>query len=263
MRLIVRLAVMVAGTGFFVFSNALVSEEFIYRSTAGVCFSVNDKFLPQIDSSIAELNKEISEARRAGKYIAYLSVPISNRGGGFFDVNNEIAEHTAAYLAKTYGERLHIVNPAKLNLKKVDDDRAGGGEYMAIWSDILAGADGLGSQFDIVYFAGPADVDRYFRLDAKDKLGALEKWVALRMKDDESFARHMSKDENRYDFVRYYGLRASATFSKGANDEWNIVSALNEQREAGQDISVFFNGGAVEPGDYSDLSSRGYTIYCK
>jgi hypothetical protein len=153
-----------------------------------------------------------------------------------------------------------VINSAAFNLPTVGDRPPGGGEYMAVWSDVLAGQDGKGDEFDMVYFVGPSDVWSYFGLDGIENLTKLERWVDAKAEQDPEFKKFISTGNNRSQFLRYYGLRGSVAYSKGAHDEWNIVAALNGRRAIGDDIAVYFDGRPIEPGDYEDFVEPGYRL---
>ncbi len=66
--------------------------------------------------------------------------------------------------------------------------------------------------------------------------------------------------DNRRLFLRFYGIRGSVAYSKGAHDEWNIVEALNARRSIGEDIAGYFDGRPIEPGDFFDVVDKGNTF---
>jgi hypothetical protein len=69
-------------------------------------------------------------------------------------------------------------------------------------------------------------------------------------------------------FRKYYAIRASASVSRGAHDEWNIVRLINERRRAdsklgtGNQIPVMFDGRGVDPADSEAPVSEGYVGKC-
>ena len=232
-----------------------------YHSSSGMYFAARPEFLPKIQNLIKQVRDKIQSARAVGRFVCYLSVPISPLGGGNFDVNNEIARRTARRLAIRFGNKLMVIDSAAYNLK--DDanvGRASGGEYMAVWSDVLAGTNGMGTDIDMVYFAGPLDLAHFFRIKGRDNIGKLENWMANREKKNADFRLWVNKDTNRSGFIRYYALRGSAAYSKGAHDEWNIVASINAKRGIGEEIAVYFNGEPIEPGDYEDHTAIGNQV---
>jgi hypothetical protein len=67
----------------------------------------------------------------------------------------------------------------------------------------------------------------------------------------------------------YYAVRASAYFSKGSHDEWNIWRELNALRIAGADkdgfgmgsqIAGYFEGLQIDPGAAESAISAGYAV---
>ena len=73
----------------------------------------------------------------------------------------------------------------------------------------------------------------------------------------------------KQDFFRYYAVRASAYFSKGSHDEWNIWQKLNVMRTAGDEkerygmgsqIAGYFEGLQVDPGAAETPISAGYAV---
>ena len=58
----------------------------------------------------------------------------------------------------------------------------------------------------------------------------------------------------RVDFFRFYAARASANFSKGCHDEWNIFCEINRARlahsngDVGQLLAGYFDGRQIDPG---------------
>jgi hypothetical protein len=179
---------------------------------------------------------------------------VSSKSGGDFRTNTEMATKIAERIQTEFGSKLWLLNPAAYNLPK----SATGGDYMAVWSDVLAGADGAGADFDVAYFVGPTDVWRFFNVGDTDRLGSIESWLKGRAATDPGYKVIYDNVALRQNFVRYYGLRGSTVYSKGAHDEWNIVLALNAKRPIGEDIAVYFDGRPVEPGDYQDGIDVGY-----
>lgn len=224
-----------------------------YETTAGFIFVVN----PDLKEAIALLTKkvrsQIEDAKKQDKYIGYLSIPVSKRGGGDFDTNIEMGKAVATRVNHLFGEKLWLLNPGAYNLGK----DAKGGDYMAVWADVLAGFDGKGNDFDLVYFVGPNDVWPFFGAESTNKIGAVEGWLD-RMASESKHYKCIAEDpENRKNFIRYYALRGSTAYSKGAHDEWNIIIELNKHRPIGKDIAVFYDGAPIEPGDFDDRTDRG------
>lgn len=227
---------------------------FQYQSVSGETFAVSPLLVADIEALIDTVRIEIATHKAAGRYIGYMSVPVSSKSGGDFQTNTDMAAHVAAKIVTTFGAKLWILNPAAYNLPKT----ASGGDYMAVWSDVLAGADGQGLDFDLAYFVGPNDVWDFFGVSATDRLGTIEAWLAAKAATSAAYKAIYDDQSLRQKFVRYYGLRGSTIYSKGAHDEWNIVAELNGKRAIGEDIAVYFDGHPIEPGDYQDTVDAGY-----
>lgn len=227
---------------------------FQYLSKSGFTFSVNPDIINDIEKLINEITTEMNAKKAEGKFICYISVPISPMGGGDFRTNNEIAAFIERNVTSIFGQDLWILNPAKYNLPK----SAGGGDYMAIWSDILAGNNGNGEDLDMIYFIGPSDVWSFFGVSESDRIGNIRDWLKEKSKSDEHYNQIFNDEKRLRLFLRYYAIRGSAAYSKGAHDEWNIIASLNLKRSIGDDIAVYFNGSPIEPGDFDDSTDYGY-----
>jgi hypothetical protein len=96
----------------------------------------------------------------------------------------------------------------------------------------------------------------------------IEQFFDKRLESDPDLKKAVDKGLTRSAFRNYYALKASATFSKGAHDEWNIVRALNERRRAhdrfgiANQLAVLFDGGGVAPSSSEGATSDGYTGKC-
>jgi hypothetical protein len=207
---------------------------FQYRSLAGSTFGVSPSLVPDIEGLIDKVRDQIAKNRAAGSFIGYVSVPVSSKS--------------------EFGNRLWLLNPAAYNLPT----NATGGDYMAVWADILAGVDGSGSDFDLAYFVGPFDVWKYFGAESGPRLDMIEKWLADKAEGSAAYKVIYDDPVLRQKFLRYYGLRGSTIYSKGAHDEWNIVLGLNAKRAIGDYIAVYFDGKPIEPGDYQVHVLAGY-----
>lgn len=230
---------------------------FRYQSKAGATFNVKPAMVGDIEALIDQVRTEIDKNKSKGKFICYLSVPISPRGGGDFETNMTMASHIADRVRRKFGKHLWILNPAAYDLPK----EASGGDYMAVWADVLAGSDGRGEGFDMVYFVGPNDVWDFFGATRANRLGRVEQWLIKKAGGDSRYKEILDDNELRRNFIRYYGIRGSTAYSKGAHDEWNIVSRLNLERAIGDDIAVYFDGQPIEPGDYDDTTDAGYQAH--
>ncbi len=157
-----------------------------------------------------------------------------------------------------------------------------GGDYMRMWTRVLVEDDGtgtaknLGGYFDAYYFLGPTDVQDFFAKSGATTLTAgVEEYFASKFAIDPEFRSDfalatqggLAKDETtwrklRRDFFRYYTVRASAAYSSGSHDEWNILRLLNKARMKvlgiGEQIASFWGGRAATMGDLESPVSPGY-----
>jgi len=234
-------------------------------SRIGICYCVNDELKATIASRVERFRQVIAEQRKAGKAVGYLSVPLSSTGGGNFDVNKEVAERAKAAIETRFGpEFIYVLNPGML---EADLPKGTGADYMLMWTTLLEGPDGLGD-FDFVYFAGPQDFARYFGFDGNNDMGKLDAFFDKRVKSNPDFEKAVQNGLTKAAFRKYYALRASASVSRGAHDEWNVFRLINERRRAdsklgtGNQIPVLFDGRGVAPSDAEAPISEGYVGKC-
>lgn len=83
---------------------------------------------------------------------------------------------------------------------------------------------------------------------------------AARGAGSEAFRRGVAGDAGRRGaFVRYYTLRASSAYSKGAHDEWNIFVKISRRRALGEQVAMFFDGRPASPAEEMETEiSPGY-----
>ena len=231
----------------------------------GVCYCVNDELKATIAAKVAEFRRTIAEQRKAGKAVGYLSLPLTSTGGGNFNVNREVAESAKAAIEKRYGaDFVWVLNPATLD---ADLPKGTGADYMLMFASVLEGPDGLGD-FDFVVFAGPQDFARYFGFDGNTDMAKLDAYFDKRAKSDPDFEKAVQGGLTKAAFRKYYALRASASVSRGAHDEWNIVRTINERRRAdskfgtGNQIPMLFDGRAAAPPESEATVSDGYVGKC-
>ena len=231
----------------------------------GICYCVNDELKATIQGKVERFRQTVAEARKAGKAVGYLSVPLTSGGGGNFNVNREVAESAKSAIEKRFGsEFVYVVNPAMLD---ADLPKGTGADYMLMWTTLLEGSDGTG-EFDFVYFAGPQDFARYFGFDGNNDMGKLDAWFDKRVASDADFAKAVQNGLTKPAFRKYYALRASSSLSRGAHDEWNIFRAINEKRRSDgklgtpSQIPVLFDGQAVAPPQGETGVSDGYVGKC-
>jgi hypothetical protein len=138
---------------------------------------------------------------------------------------------------------------------------------MLRWTQVIEGSDGLGRDFDFVYFTGPSDLGQYFAFDGRADMAKLERYYDGHARTDPGL-----RAINKTDFRNYYGLRASVSFSLGSHDEWNIIRTINEKRSAVKDgegsfgvarqIAVLCNGTGIAPGLFDAPAEAGYEGKC-
>lgn len=239
------------------------------KTPIGTSFLVDPAFDSVIAQAIADTRSEVQNLRATSTIVTYISTPLSPRGGGYRPINAEISAFVKRRLEQMYGPRYAALSPTeqRRDLPDVDGRPAGGGEYLYMWSLILAGDDGLGRDFDVVYFVGPADVAAYFGLGDRYRLEQLYQLGNERAQVDAAFRTQVwDSPATRDGFVRFYGGRASVAFSLGAHDEWNLFAMVNQNRLKSMDfglgaqVAMYFDGRAVSPGDMNARALPGYEI---
>ncbi|MEO8751474.1 MAG: hypothetical protein ABI624_02220 [Casimicrobiaceae bacterium] len=231
----------------------------------GVCYCINDELKATILAKVDRFRQTLAEQRKAGKAVGYLSVPLTSAFGGNFDVNKDVAEAAKSAIEKRYGaEYLYVLNPGTLD---ADLPKGTGTDYMLMWTMLLEGPDGIG-EFDVAYFAGPQDFARYFGFDGNNDMAKLDVYFDKRVASNPDFAKAVQNGLTRQAFRNYYALRASATVSRGAHDEWNIFRVINDKRRKdskygtpGQ-IPIVFDGQGVAPPHGETSLSEGYVGKC-
>src|SRR5437660_2215831 len=63
------------------------------------------------DQQIELIRRDIHRAKAEDKLVAYLSCPISSRGGGYSGTNVDLAKHIERVLLERWGEAFWILNP--------------------------------------------------------------------------------------------------------------------------------------------------------
>jgi hypothetical protein len=156
-----------------------------------------------------------------------------------------------------------LLNPASSDFSLPPN--ATSADYMFMWTRILEGDDGLGKDFDFIYFVGPSDFARYFGLNGQADMEKLSEYYDSRAKTDPELSR-----VDRTLFRNYYALQASGAFSQGSHDEWNIVRAINEKRRhadkktgVATQLGVFFDGKALSPAMLEISIASGDAEECK
>jgi hypothetical protein len=166
---------------------------------------------------------------------------------------------------------------------------AKGGDYMRMWTRVLVEDDipdgvNLGRRFSAYYFLGATDVRKFFMQNGESSLTTgIQEYFARKLATDMDFranflgpfgdpgggtltgdAATAEAERRRDEFFRYYGARASVTFSRGSHDEWNIWQTLNVQRRRqlglGEQIAGFFAGEQIPPATTEQPMSPGYAV---
>jgi hypothetical protein len=232
----------------------------VVDTSVGMKYCADPAFDAIVAAQVLKIRADVRAARQSGRLVIYASTPISPRGGGLEKVNVEIAASVKTRLEKTFGGGAWVLDPGAYQLPSVEGKAAGGGEYMVMWTRALGGDDGLGRDIDMVHFTGPEDMRAFFGCGADDLTGCLDRWLTARAAGDATLRRAADDAEARRAFVRYYAMRASAAYSAGAHDEWNIVVRINRKRALGDQIAVFFDGRAVPPSAMEMEIVPGYEV---
>lgn len=263
-----------------------------------LAFAWNDAAALVFDRQVALIRRELDRAVVEDRVIVYLSCPISSRGGGHNRTNVEVAKYVENLLMDRFGERFWVLNPARYQLESDEGESLfvrhaldlgmapdeiealkktiGGGDYMRMWTKVLvenrvpSAAPHVGDYFDMYYFLGPHDVSEFFCQGTSQNLtAAVESFFARKHSTDLAFRLYFDRNDPveweriRKDFFRYYATRASATFSLGSHDEWNILRLLNIRRRelkdrTGAQIAGFFDGRQIDTGGLESGVSDGY-----
>ena len=231
----------------------------VVDTVLGMKYCADPAFENVIAGQVLAIRQDVRAVRQAGRLVIYASTPISPRGGGVEKVNIEIAASLKTRLEKAYGGGAWVLDPGAYQMPKVGDKAPGGAEYMVMWTRVLAGDDGAGRDVDMVHFTGPGDMRAFFGCH-DDLTGCLERWLVVRAASDADLKRVVDNLETRRAFVRYYAMRASAAYSSGAHDEWNIFVRINRKRTLGDQVAMFFDGRPLSPGEMEAEITPGYEV---
>ena len=220
-------------------------------------YCVDPAFAGVVAAQVQKIRGDVRAQRQAGRLVIYASTPISPRGGGNEKVNLEIAAAVKARLEKRFGAAVWVLDPGAYQMSAVGGKAPGGEEYMLMWTQVLAGDAGAGRDFDMAHFTGPGDMRAFFGCGEEDATGCIERWAGARA--SEEFRREVAGDAGKRNaFIRYYALRASSAYSKGAHDEWNIFVQINRRRALGEQVAMFFDGRPASPPEMETEISPGY-----
>jgi hypothetical protein len=236
-------------------------------TVANICYCIASDKRNAINANIQRVRQLIADQRTQGKAIGYISIPLSTTGGGYIGVNTAVAGQIKKRLEARFGAgHVWMLDPAaEANLP----GGATGADYMYMWTKILEGRNGLGEDFEFVYFAGPSDFEEYFHLNGKDDMERIVAFFDQLYVTDQAFKALVDQNRiSRRAFRNHYGLRASVAFSYGSHDEWNIVRLLNERRRGADDfgignqIAIMFDGRATSPADFEIGDAAGDVGRC-
>src|SRR5882724_10838615 len=232
----------------------------VVDTVVGIRYCADPAFDAVVAAQIQKIRADVRAQRQAGRLIVYASTPISPRGGGHVATNLAVAASVKARLEKEYGAAVWVLDPGGYQMAAVNGREPGGAEYMVMWTAVLAGDDGAGRDFDMAHFTGPGDMRAFFGCGPDDLTGCLARWLDGRAAADAGLRRVADDAQARRAFLRYYAIRASAAYSAGAHDEWNIVVRINRKRVLGDQIAIFFDGRAVSPAAMETEISPGYEV---
>jgi hypothetical protein len=258
--LVVLLTWVLSPSGARAAASECVTPRVTVTISIGISYCMDPIFDPVIRSQVGKIRKDMKAPRDAGKLLAYSSVPISPRGGGHTDTNVDIAAAVKARLEKEYGGGVWVLNPALYQLPDVAGKAAGGGEYMVMWTTVIAGEDGGGRACDMVHFLGPSDVRRFMGCRTA-VVPCVERYLAARASTDAKFRADVAdRPERRREYVRFYSVRGSAAYSAGAHDEWNIFVRINRKLAIGDRVAMYFDGRPLSLAESEMEVSGGYEL---
>ena len=182
-------------------------------SKIAICYCVNGELKALVEARVAHFREILASQRKAGKAVGYMSVPLSTIGGGVFSVNMEVAANARAHIEKRFGaDQVWILNPG---VPEANIPNGSGADYMLMWTAILEGKDGLGEDFDFVYFVGPQDFARYFGLDGAADMLKIEQYFDKRSKTDAELQKAVEKGLTRTAKVSIYPRRHLKSMTSG------------------------------------------------
>jgi hypothetical protein len=248
-----------------------VTTEIAMRVTActnlNLCYCINADKREAIAGNVARIRQRIADQKALGKAIGYLSIPLSTSSGGYFGVNQEVAQQAKQRIENRLGANsAWILNPgAEANLPA----GSSGADYMYMWTQILEGRSGLGEEFDFFFFAGPSDFAQFFSLTGTGDMDKIVAYFDQRIASDAGLKKAVDQGQvTRNSFRNYYALRASVAFSLGSHDEWNISHLINERRRganefgiAGQ-LPILFDGHGTSPANFEGIIAAGDAGRC-
>jgi hypothetical protein len=193
-------------------------------------------------------------------------------------------------LIRMHAHDLELETKQQINVDQLlQSDPPVGGDYMRMWTKVLAEDDSgknLGGRFSAFYFISPCDLRIFFaQTGAKHITAGVESYFGDKYATDSQFRDYFTPpsltgsadvakkaaavEALKQQFLLYYAVRASAYFSKGSHDEWNIWRELNALRIAGAEgngygvgsqIAGYFEGLQIDPGAAESAISAGYAV---
>ena len=110
-----------------------------------VCYCVNEDLKGLIDAKVVHFREVLTAERNAGKAVGYMSVPLSTIGGGFFNVNMEVAAAAKAHIEKRFGTaQVWILNRG---VPEANIPSGSGADYMLMWTQNSRGQGRFGRGF--------------------------------------------------------------------------------------------------------------------
>jgi hypothetical protein len=272
-RRALRAALSLVAAAFTLAPAAAMAANVTECTGVGLCYCVNADFKDAIAEKVDFFRKAIAAERAKGKAIGYMSVPLSSTGGGYFNLNREVAEKIKERVEARFGANsAWLLNPAarEADLPTLNNVRAGQGDYLLMWTRVLEGQKALGEDFDFIYFVGPSDFASFFGLTGKDDMDRIAAYFDDRLAKDASLKSAVERGSiSKSAFRNYYALRASVAFSVGAHDEWNVIRTVNQRRRddkafgMANQLPVMFDGRAVSSGEYEQQVASGNVGACK
>ncbi len=149
-------------------------------TTLGMKYCVDPAFASVVAAQVQTIRRDLRVQRQTGKFVIYASTPISPRGGGNERVNLEIAASVKTRIEKQLGGTVWVLDPGGYQMPSVGGKAPGGEEYMLMWTQVLAGDDGAGRDFDVAHFTGPGDMRAFFGCGEDDVTGCIDRYARAR-----------------------------------------------------------------------------------
>ena len=267
------LSVLAVSSAALLHANSATAAMVTDCSPNGICYCIEEGFKPAIAANLAKLQTLIRDQRAMGKAVGYQSLPLSTLGGGHFNLNREVGAKVKARVETRFGaNQTYLLAPGmkEAEIPDFNQQRAGGGEYMVMWTALLEGANGMGEDFDYMYFVGPSDFANALGLTGVGDMERINQIYTERMLGDPDFKQAVERGRiTPRSFRNYYALKGSVNVSLGAHDEWNIFATINKKRRSdakfgtGNQIPMLFDGRGTSGAESEALNSNGYIGACK